>query len=614
MVWLLGAMVWTACLDDPGGPETPQPPAGLVVSDPVAAGAARVALGASFTVADEEGSVVYVSLVPGTEPRGVTATVRALTSDSTLTTAVRDGGFDPVPLVAQVGDTIEVIVRDASGDVVLPARIAVARVGRPIVVRTDPPPKKRDVPLNSVMVVVFSEPIDAATLTSATLQVQLGTTPISGQLSLIGPENLTAAFVPDAPLTPGTDYQLVVTQGVRDLDGQSLEAAVTAEFTTAIGAVAALEFMSVAAGGYFLVPPVGPPGTLGHTCALTTSRTAYCWGSNANGRLGTSTPSSVVPVAVSGELTFSSLTVGTWHTCGLTSDGAAYCWGNGLQLGNGSMTSRFGPEAVAGGLTFSVLSAAFQHTCGLTMTGAAYCWGLNYVGQLGDGTTSSNASGTAPVAVTGGLTFASLSASGDHTCALARDGVAYCWGANSFGQLGDGTTNFSSGPVAVSGGLTFTTLSTSTAHTCGVTLGGAAYCWGWNGSGQLGDGTTTSSSVPVAVAGGLAFSMLAPGSAPARGGHFPMSTHTCGATNSGAAYCWGQNGYGQLGTGSTESSTVPVAVSGGLTFSTLSASGVHTCGVATNGETYCWGSNSSGQLGIGTTNDSNRPVKVVGQP
>jgi alpha-tubulin suppressor-like RCC1 family protein/WD40 repeat protein len=219
-------------------PQPPPPlPFGLVVSDPVLATATATAPTAasprfSATFGEHE-SVVYVSLVPGTEARGVTATVRALTSDSIQTTAVLDGGFDPVPVAADVGDTIEVIVRDASGAVVLPARIAVARVRRPIVVRTDPPPKKRDVPLNSVMVVVFSEPIDPAALSATTVHVLDGQTSIAGRLAFTDEEQLMVALVPEAPLRAGTDYVLEVTGGIRDLDSDSLEAPVAVEFTSA---------------------------------------------------------------------------------------------------------------------------------------------------------------------------------------------------------------------------------------------------------------------------------------------------------------------------------------------------------------------------------------------
>jgi len=158
-------------------------------------------------------------------------------------------------------------------------------------------------------------------------------------------------------------------------------------------------------------------------------------------------------------------------------------------------------------------------------------------------------------------------------------------------------------PVAVQGGLSFATVSAVIDHTCGVTTAGAAYCWGWNQYGQLGDGTTTDRAAPVAVQGGLSFATVSAG-----------DFHTCGLTAAGVAYCWGGNDYGQLGDGTTTKKATPVAVQGGLTFKALNAGGWHTCGITTDGVVYCWGANSSGTLGDGTTTNRNVPVKVLGQP
>ena len=186
--------------------------------------------------------------------------------------------------------------------------------------------------------------------------------------------------------------------------------------------------------------------------------------------------------------------VGVYHTCGVTTGGAAYCWGN-----DGSGLRSSSPLAVSGGLSFATVSAG-DHTCGVTTAGAAYCWGDNFFAQLGDGTTTTR---TSPVAVLGGLTFATVSAGVSHTCGVTTAGAAYCWGSNATGQLGDGTTTRHMSPVAVAGGLTFAVVSAGDGgpHTCGVTLDGAAYRRGDNGFGQLGDGTGLDSNVPVRVAG-----------------------------------------------------------------------------------------------------------------
>ncbi len=326
-----------------------------------------------------------------------------------------------------------------------------------------------------------------------------------------------------------------------------------------------------------------------HTCALNSSGAAYCWGHiDPFTDIITVT---AIPEAVSGGWSFSAIVASGFHTCALASSGAAYCWGANHtgQLGNGSTTSSAAPVAVSGGLSFSALAtggtlfpthgpAAFYtlaHTCGLTRAGAAYCWGDNSYGQLGAGSPTRSAT---PVAVSGGLSFRALAAGTAYTCALTSTGAAYCWGA------GYGTA-----PVAVSGGLSFSALAAGTSHTCGLTGSGVAYCWGYNGDGQLGDGSTMSSALPVAVSGGLNFSALAAG-----GGRNGRG-HTCGITSAGAASCWGDNSSGQLGDGSTTNRSTPVAVSGGLTFTAVVAGGAHTCGLTSAGARYCWGNNHAGQ-------------------
>ena len=195
------------------------------------------------------------------------------------------------------------------------------------------------------------------------------------------------------------------------------------------------------------------------------------------------------------------IATGGAHTCGLSNTGAAYCWGdnNWGQLGNGSFTNSSIPVAVSAGLGFSALATGGVHTCALTSAGAAYCWGYNGFGQLGN---SAVGYSLTPLAVSGNLSFSALATAVYYTCGRTGSGAAYCWGDNEAGQLGDGSSTFSRpAPGAVSGGLSFSALATGENHTCGLTSSGAAYCWGLNNFGQLGDGTTTNSSVPVPVAG-----------------------------------------------------------------------------------------------------------------
>ena len=261
------------------------------------------------------------------------------------------------------------------------------------------------------------------------------------------------------------------------------------------------------------------------------------------------------------------------------------------------VTGAFTPAAPTGTsatLTVNVSYLATPGVYNLTVTG---------MGSAGNRSTPL----TVTVSASGISDIASVDAGGSHSCALRASGVAYCWGDNSVGELGDGTTTNRLVPTPVAGGLTFLSLSVGVRFTCGMATGGAAYCWGDNAYGQLGDGTTTQRLVPTAVAGGLTFASVNAGGPPPS----TASAYSCGVTTSGAAYCWGYNFYGNLGDGTTTQRLVPNTVAGGLTFADVRAGGGHTCGVTTSGAAYCWGNNGTGQLGDGTTTQRHVPMPVA---
>ena len=272
-------------------------------------------------------------------------------------------------------------------------------------------------------------------------------------------------------------------------------------------------------------------------------------------------------------------------------------------VGSTTITARSGTQSASASLSgeqivSGTITAGGYHSCGLTQSGAAYCWGRNSDGALGDGTTVNRST---PTAVLGGLTFRSIRAGDFHTVAVTPSGAAYAWGYNGFGQLGDGTASNRPSPVAVLGGLTFASVDAGAYHSVALTASGAAYAWGSNSTGQLGDGTTTQRLSPVAVLGGLTFSSVDAGTG-----------HTVALTTSGSAYGWGRNSDGQLGDGTGTDRSSPVAVLGGLTFSSISAGVSHTVAVTPSGAAYAWGHNSTGALGDGTTTNRPSPVAVQG--
>jgi hypothetical protein len=245
------------------------------------------------------------------------------------------------------------------------------------------------------------------------------------------------------------------------------------------------------------------------------------------------------------------------------------------------------------------------------------CWGFNGSGQLGDGTTTQRIT---PVAVLGMSNAVSIAVGEQHTCALLANGFPFCWGLNNRGQLGEGTVNTRLTPIIV-GLANSVAIAGGNTHTCALRADGTSWCWGGNLLGQLGNGSTVSQSVPtfvnfvsntVAIAGGF--------------GHTCALVANGTLVNGGSARCWGDNGSGQLGDGSTTASLIPVVVKslkeipiigGTVVIATphLSAVGIttgrrHTCTLRANGDVSCWGENTVGQLGIGSTDNQVSPVTV----
>ncbi len=343
------------------------------------------------------------------------------------------------------------------------------------------------------------------------------------------------------------------------------------------------------------------------TCALLEAGRVRCWGRNGSGQLGNaSTTDRNRPVSVLGlRDRVRQIAAGGDHACAVLEDRTARCWGSNTfgQLGNSSPAASSMPRHVLGLPRQAVAVAAGGfHACALLEDGSLRCWGSNTSGQLGDGTTRARFR-AARVVNLGGRAIA-VTAGWGHTCAVREDGAVFCWGSNFAGQLGDGTTQERHTPVRVRNlGGQATAVVAGNAHTCALLRDGSVRCWGINWTGQLGNGTTQNSSTPVRVVnlGGKAVALAA------------GNDHTCALLQDGSVRCWGDNSRGQLGDNTQTSRNRPVQVVNlGGRAKSITAGTVHTCAVLTNGKVRCWGDNAYGQLGDGTTISRRAPVNVVG--
>ena len=358
------------------------------------------------------------------------------------------------------------------------------------------------------------------------------------------------------------------------------------------------------------------------TCVLTVQAAAECWGANDAGQLGRGTRDSIgSPAAVVGGRQYTQIAATMSTACAVAADGSAWCWGaNAGRFGSGDTTSSAVPVAVSGGLHFQVLGGAGAAFCGLTTENVIYCWGSNNNGQLGNGSSLTTRS-LIPVPVSGGQSFSGLTSALWASCGITSSKTAFCWGANSLRQLGIGNATTSVvTPTPIAGGLSFSDLKLGSATSCGIAAG-TTYCWGTNFFGSLGNDSVSSSPAtqPTAIVGGPAFVSVFPG-----GGN-DVFTPVCALTSTGAAYCWGANRSGQLGTNATAAtctasngqtlgcSGTPLPVSGGLSYVVLAIGAEHVCGITTTGQVVCWGLNDRAQLGGGSSaTSSSTPVVVPG--
>lgn len=442
-----------------------------------------------------------------------------------------------------------------------------------------------------------------------------------------------------------------------------------------------------------------------HTCGVRTDGTLWCWGNGKRGPLGVGPGNRdrKRPVQVGTDTDWAGVTAAGWpygrFSCGVRTDGTLWCWGdneNGqLGLGADGAPVRV-PVQVGTGTDWVAVDGGNRHSCALRTDGSAWCWGMDFRGSLGTG----GEGGEVPTRVVGDQVWSAISAGEDHTCASSSEDELWCWGWNEEGELGDGTEDDRDVPTLVAGGHSFVLPAAGEKHSCSVTTTGETFCWGDTDGRALGDGTLDGSLVPVRViardrvwtspwsatdgsvfgscgvtaddgeigcwgfltrvagggyahpagdrggfdsaamgrdhvcgivaaddrllcTGGSEWGALGSGSGGyteefhevTGGGSWTGLTagddHTCGVQSDQTLWCWGYNSDGQLGLGDRVARSTPFQV-GAQAWTSVAAGDAHTCGIDADAALWCWGDNAHGQLGDGTTIDRSAPVLVSG--
>lgn len=356
-----------------------------------------------------------------------------------------------------------------------------------------------------------------------------------------------------------------------------------------------------------------------HSCALLADGRVWCWGNNAEQQLGVPLPFlSSTPLLIDDAGDAAQLSVGYSHACVRTTRGTVRCWGSDETGALGArLPDRADPRpreipdltgvvqvAAGGGFEWEGAEpAGLAHSCALLEDGTVQCWGDNTYGQLGDGTTIDRGT-PAPVPALSGVV--ELGAGGLHTCARTTDGRIHCWGDNVLSQLGLGPAMpYRASPAEVPGVSESNALMTGTFATCVLGPSGGMTCWGLDplhprASAFDPEARTTPhlvslpfASAPTSVIGGVAF--------------------LC-ATGEGRVECAGRGSDGQLGDGTTPAHRATFGPTIALPGPTLTAAGgAHACAVA-SGEVLCWGLNWRGALGDGTTTSRAAPTPVLWPP
>ncbi|WP_340598786.1 RCC1 domain-containing protein [Bdellovibrio sp. GT3] len=351
------------------------------------------------------------------------------------------------------------------------------------------------------------------------------------------------------------------------------------------------------------------------TCGVTTAGRVKCWGEIDFLGIGDDTGiSRWAPSEADKGQKYKFVSMGGFG-CGITTSDQLKCWGKNVDdsgvywsIGDDTKLYRPSPVMLDRGQTYSKVAVGKNHACGITTDGTLKCWGRNHNGQLGTGTSGASWDKITPFIIDGSNRYTDVTAGNNHTCAITVANDLKCWGDSGFGQVGHGfVTSAVAIPTIITSGTKYISVKAGSSHTCAITQSNDMYCWGYNSYNEIGDGTSTQRTSPTLVSGGLKFTHAATSSAFG-------SAASCGLATDQKVYCWGSHFHATNGTGSNR--TTPTEITASAAYSDLAGNGVNMCAKrVSNNAWWCWGTSDNGTQGTGgngTGSNSYNPTAVLG--